>query len=85
MVIVYHTDTGFTREYAMLLSRAEGVRICSLEEAGYQLQPGERVLFLGPLMAGTIKGLKKARAALRGRWSVRRGHGRPQARRSWRR
>ena len=61
MVIVYHTDTGFTREYAMLLSRAEGVRMCSLEEAGYQLQPGERVLFLGPLMAGTIKGLKKAR------------------------
>ena len=61
MVSVYHTDTGFTREYAMLLSRAEGVRICSLEEAGYQLQPGERVLFLGPLMAGTIKGLKKAR------------------------
>ena len=61
MVIVYHTDTGFTREYAMLLSRAEGVRMCSLEEAGYQLQPGERVFYLGPLMAGTIKGLKKAR------------------------
>ena len=61
MVIVYHSDTGFTREYAQLLARLEKEKEYSLAEAGAQLKPGSRVFFLGPLMAGTIKGLKRAR------------------------
>ena len=61
MVIVYHSDTGFTREYAQLLARLKKEKEYSLAEAGAQLKPGSRVFFLGPLMAGTIKGLKRAR------------------------
>ena len=61
MVIVYHSDTGFTREYAQLLARAEKLREYSLSEAAGQLRPGSRVFFLGPLMGGAIKGLKEAR------------------------
>lgn len=61
MVVVYHSDTGFTREYARLLAQAEGLKEYSLAEAAAQLEPGSRVFFLGPLMGGTIKGLKEAR------------------------
>ena len=61
MVVVYHSDTGFTREYARLLAQAEGLKEYSLAEAAAQLKTGSRVFFLGPLMGGTIKGLKEAR------------------------
>ena len=61
MVIVYCSDTGYTREYAQLLGRVEGLRVYSLAEAKHQLEPGSPVFFLGPLMAGAVKGLKGAR------------------------
>ena len=61
MVIVYHTDTGYTREYAQLLSRAERLRSYNLEEARQQLRSDSEVFFMGPLMGGGIKGLKEAR------------------------
>ena len=60
MDVVYCSHTGFTREYAQLLGRAEKLRVFSLEEAGYQLEPGSEVFILGPLMAGTITGLRTA-------------------------
>ena len=59
MDIVYRSDTGYTREYAQLLGKAERRRVYSLEEAKYQLPAGSEVFFLGPLMAGRITGLKE--------------------------
>ena len=61
MDVVYCTHTGYTREYAQLLGRAERLRVYSLEEAKNQLEPGAEVFFFGPLMAGTVTGLKEAR------------------------
>lgn len=61
MDIVYCSRTGYTREYAQLLGRAERLRVYSLEEAKNQLEPGGQVFFFGPLAAGTITGLKEAR------------------------
>ena len=37
--------TGYTREYAQLLGRAERLRVYSLEEAKNQLEPGGQVFF----------------------------------------
>ena len=61
MDVVYCSHTGYTREYAQLLGRAERLRVYSLEEARNQLEPGGQVFFFGPLMAGTVTGLKEAR------------------------
>ena len=61
MDVVYCSHTGYTREYAQLLGRAERLRVYSLEEAKNQLEPGAQVFFLGPLTAGTVTGLKEAR------------------------
>lgn len=61
MVIVYRSDTGYTREYAYLLGKAEKLRVYSLEEVKNQLEPGEEIFYLGPLMGGSIAGWKEAR------------------------
>ena len=45
MDIVYCSHTGYTREYAQLLGRAERLRVYSLEEAKNQLEPGGQVFF----------------------------------------
>lgn len=61
--IVYTSATGFTAQYAQMLQHQTGLPLCRLEEAG--TLPGDaRVLYLGWLCAGQIKGLKKARARL---------------------
>lgn len=60
MVIVYRSDTGFTREYAEMLAKAEKMKVCSLSEAQGKVGPGETVFFMGPLMAGHISGVDQA-------------------------
>lgn len=60
MVIVYRSDTGFTREYAEMLGKAEKMKVCPLAEAQGKVGPGETVFFMGPLMAGHISGVDKA-------------------------
>lgn len=60
MVIVYRSDTGFTREYAEMLAKAEKMKVCSLAEAQGKVGPGETVFFMGPLMAGHISGVDQA-------------------------
>ncbi len=60
MVIVYRSDTGFTEEYAQMLGKAEKLRAVPLEEAKTSLEAGAEVLYMGPLMAGHIKGLDPA-------------------------
>ena len=60
MVIVYRSDTGFTREYAEMLAKAEKLKVCPLAEAQGKVGPGESVFFMGPLMAGHISGIDQA-------------------------
>ena len=60
MVIVYRSNTGFTREYAEMLGKAEHMKVCPLSEAQGKVGPGESVFFMGPLMAGHITGIDRA-------------------------
>lgn len=60
MVIVYRSNTGFTREYAEMLGKAEKLKVCPLSEAQGKVGPGETVFFMGPLMAGHISGVDQA-------------------------
>ena len=58
--IVYTSNTGFTRQYAMLLGEKTGLPVYSLEEARKTLAPGNTIVYLGWLMAGKIQGYTKA-------------------------
>ena len=61
--IVYTSTTGFTAQYAALLSHQTGLPLCRLEE-GDKLPRNIPVLYLGWLRAGRVVGLKKARNRL---------------------
>ena len=67
MVILYQSNTGFTREYARMLARAEKLK-CFEQGAGPQPPAGVEVFYMGPLMAGHITGLDQAmkRCAVKG-------------------
>lgn len=52
--IVYNSNTGFTAEYAKLLSKATGIRAYSWKEAKSQLPKDTPVLFLGWVMANKL-------------------------------
>lgn len=58
MVIVYTSNTGFTKEYAEMLAKAEKKKVCALDEA--RLEDKTPVFYMGPLMAGRIEGLDQA-------------------------
>lgn len=58
MVIVYRSNTGFTREYAEMLGKAEKMKAVPLAEAGEIVR--EPVFYMGPLMAGHIAGVDQA-------------------------
>ncbi len=58
MVIVYRSDTGFTRQYAEMLGKAEKMKVLPLDEAGDNVS--EPVFYMGPLMAGHIAGVDRA-------------------------
>jgi len=58
--IVYQSNTGHTRAYAQLLGQETGLPVYALAEASKVLPRGEKVLFLGWLMAGQVKGYQKA-------------------------
>ena len=60
MVIVYRSNTGFTREYAEMLAKAEKMKVFPLAEAQGKVGPGESVFYMGPLMAGHITGVDQA-------------------------
>ena len=60
MVIVYRSNTGFTREYAEMLGKAEKMKVFPLTEAQGKVGPGESVFYMGPLMAGHITGVDQA-------------------------
>ena len=58
--IVYTSNTGFTARYAAMLGERTGLPLYSFGEAKNVLAKGTPVLYLGWLMAGTIRGYKKA-------------------------
>ncbi len=60
MVIVYRSNTGFTRQYAEMLGKAEKMKAFTIAEAGDRVPAGEEVLYMGPLMAGHIAGIDQA-------------------------
>lgn len=59
--IVYTSNTGFTAQYARMLGERTGWKVYPLDAAWSALAQGTPVIYLGWLMAGQVKGLKKAR------------------------
>jgi len=58
--IVYTSKTGHTEKYAQMLGRAINLKVMSLQEAK-QLKSDSEVIYFGWLMAGAVKGYKRAR------------------------
>lgn len=58
--IVYKSNTGHTRQYALLLGEQTGLPTYSLEEAGSRLSGGSPVIYLGWIHASHVKGYAKA-------------------------
>ena len=58
--IVYTSNTGHTRQYALLLGEQIGLPAYSLEDAGSHLSGGSPVIYLGWIHASHVKGFSKA-------------------------
>ena len=58
--IIYTTNTGSTARYAELLARATGLPAYSLAGAKSAVSTGAEVIYLGWIMAGSIKGYAAA-------------------------
>ena len=58
--IVYTSNTGHTRQYALLLGEEIGLPVYSLDEANAQLSGGSPVIYLGWIHASHVKGYSKA-------------------------
>lgn len=61
--IVYTSNSGHTKEYSEILSKKLNVPCYNLKEAKKVLQKTDDVIYLGWMMAGQIKGLKKAKSS----------------------
>ena len=58
--IIYTTNTGSTARYAGLLTCATGLPAYSLAEAKSAVSTGAEVIYLGWIMAGSVKGYAEA-------------------------
>lgn len=58
--IVYTSNTGYTAAYARLLAQKTGLPLYTLDEARKALPQGTPILYMGWLMAGSVKDHKKA-------------------------
>lgn len=58
--IVFTSNSGFTKRYAELLAAETGLPVYELKKARGKLSAGEEIIYLGWLMAGIVKGYKKA-------------------------
>lgn len=58
--IVYTSETGYTAAYAGLLAQRTGLPLYPLTEASARLPQGTPVLYMGWLMAGSVKDYRKA-------------------------
>lgn len=59
--IVYTSNSGYTAHYASLLGEATGLAVYSLKGSDCP-KAGSEIIYLGWLMAGGVKGAKKALA-----------------------
>ena len=58
--IIYTTNAGSTARYAELLAQKTGLPVYSLAEARNAVSTGAEVIYLGWIMAGSIKGYAEA-------------------------
>lgn len=58
--IIYTTNTGSTERYAKLLAQKTGRTAYSLAEAKKRVFAGAEVIYLGWIMAGSVKGYAEA-------------------------
>lgn len=58
--IIYTTNTGSTERYAILLAQKTGLPVYSLAEAKKRVFAGAGVIYLGWIMAGSVKGYAEA-------------------------
>lgn len=58
--IIYTTNTGSTERYARLLSHETGLPAYSAAEAGEYISAGAGVIYMGWIMAGSVKGYAAA-------------------------
>ncbi len=58
--IIYTTNTGSTERYAKLLAQKTGLPAYSLAEAKKRVFAGAEVIYLGWIMAGSVKGYAEA-------------------------
>lgn len=63
--IVYTSNTGYTAQYARLLSKQTGLPAHSLDEAEKVLPANSAVLYLGWLMASSVQGYRRAKKRFR--------------------
>lgn len=58
--IIYTTNTGSTKRYAEMLSHETGLPAYALEEAAHSVPENAAVIYLGWIMAGSVKGYAAA-------------------------
>ena len=58
--IIYTSNIGSTAEYAQLLGKELNLPVHSLQKAKNKVPAGSEIIYLGWIMAGGIKGYKKA-------------------------
>lgn len=58
--IVYTTNAGSTEQYAKLLAQKTGLPVYSLTEAKQTVPVGTEIIYLGWIMASTVKGYASA-------------------------
>lgn len=58
--IIYTSNTGSTKRYAELLSQETGLPVYPLEEAKQAVPDGAEIVYLGWIMAGSVKGYHEA-------------------------
>lgn len=58
--IIYTSNTGHTRQYALLLGEEIGLPVYSYDEAVSQLPSGSQVIYLGWIHASHVKGYSSA-------------------------
>lgn len=58
--IVYESNSGYTKKYAEILSRETGIPVYSRENAKSLIAENSEIIYMGWLMAGSIKGYKAA-------------------------
>ena len=59
--IVYKSNSGFTKEYALMLSKKLVLPVYDIKEANKSLSKNDEIIYMGWIMAGNVQGLNKAK------------------------